>query len=315
MQKSNNRLSSSYIGRFAPSPTGLLHMGSLMAAVASFLDARVNNGRWLLRVEDLDPPREMAGAAGAILTTLERFGFEWDGEVLWQSQREARYREVLAQLIGMGVVYSCACTRKMIQSDGLLGIDGVRYVGRCRGRTAFGLPNEAYRLMVSNELIGICDRVQGNVSQRLAVDLGDFVVKRADGMWAYQLAVVVDDADCGVTHIVRGADLLDSTPRQRYVQQLLNFPLPQYLHIPVIANSSGEKLSKQTLAPALLDGNEVGQLWQALYLLWQQPLIDLKAASLAELWAWAINSWDPSKIPKKRSVAVTIDGKNEYKFL
>ncbi|QLG87721.1 tRNA glutamyl-Q(34) synthetase GluQRS [Chitinibacter bivalviorum] len=306
---------SPYVGRFAPSPTGVLHMGSLMAAVASYLDARKNGGQWLLRIEDLDPPREVPGAAQSILSTLERFGFEWDGAVLWQSQRELRYRAMLERLIEAGAAYQCTCTRKMIQSDGLLGIDGARYVGRCRERSMMETVKAAYRIKVSNDLLEVVDRVQGVVSQRLFDDLGDFVIRRADGLWAYQLAVVVDDADSGVTHIVRGADLLDSTPRQRYVQQVLNLYQPQYLHIPVITNSRGEKLSKQTLAPALLSSNEAAQLWQALYLLWQQPLIDMKAAPLFELWEWALESWDVAKIPQKRSVAVTIDRKNEYKFL
>jgi glutamyl-Q tRNA(Asp) synthetase len=304
-----------YVGRFAPSPTGLLHMGSLMAAVASFLEAKVRSGRWLLRIEDLDPPRELPSAGQSFLTTLARFGFEWDGVVMWQSQRGERYQQVLEQLLAQGSVYRCTCTRKMLQADGLNGIDGLRYCGRCRGGVVAADVPCSYRLKVPDQDILVADRIQGLQRQNLARQLGDFILKRADGFWAYQLAVVIDDADCGVSHIVRGADLLDSTPRQRWLQQVLGVHEPEYLHIPVITNAEGQKLSKQTLAPALLDGAEVAQLWQALYLLWQQPPAALKVGSLFNLWDWAVQSWDVSKIPSKRSVAVTLDDKNEYKFL
>ncbi|WP_410498185.1 tRNA glutamyl-Q(34) synthetase GluQRS [Chitinibacter sp. S2-10] len=305
---------SRYVGRFAPSPTGLLHMGSLMAAVASFLEARIRGGQWLLRIEDLDPPREFAGAANSFLQTLSRFGLCWDGEPVWQSSRSQRYEEVLAILLEQGLAYPCRCTRKMLQQDGLIGVDGMRYSGRCR---AAGLLHEgrvAYRLRVPDAVCVVHDRVQGNITQNLQADVGDFVLKRADQYWAYQLAVVVDDADTGVTHIVRGADLLDSTPRQRYLQQILGLPQPEYLHIPVIANERGEKLSKQTLAPALRSGAEVTQLWQALYLLWQSPPERLRSGSLEQLWEWALQSWDVRKIPAKRSVAVTLDEEFQYKF-
>ncbi|XGA72841.1 tRNA glutamyl-Q(34) synthetase GluQRS [Chitinibacter sp. SCUT-21] len=303
------------MGRFAPSPTGLLHMGSLMAAVASFLEAQRSNGLWLLRIEDLDPPREVAGASASFLSILSRFGFVWDGDVLYQSRRSERYAEVLAELLKNGQVYRCQCTRKVLLADGLRGIDGFRYVGRCRDSFLPDNGQVAYRLKVPDMEIDFLDGIQGFVRQNLQQELGDFVLRRADGFWAYQLAVVIDDADSGVTHIVRGADLLDSTPRQRYLQSVLAFSHPEYMHIPVISNAQGEKFSKQTLAPTLREGDEVQQLWDALYLLWQNPPAELRRADLAELWAWAKTHWHSGLIPPKRSVAVTLGQNFEYKFL
>ncbi|QLI82905.1 tRNA glutamyl-Q(34) synthetase GluQRS [Chitinibacter fontanus] len=303
-----------YIGRFAPSPTGLLHMGSLMAAVASYLEAKRNAGVWLLRVEDLDPPREFPGATQSFLDTLERFGFCWDGPVVYQSQRHERYLEILQTLQEAGWVYPCSCTRKTLREDGLVGVDGLRYGGRCRGAGHVDGTGLAQRVKVPDQLYAFVDQVQGRQQQNLAAMVGDFVLRRADLLWAYQLAVVVDDADCGVTHIVRGADLLDSTPRQLFLQEILGFSHPQYLHIPVITNLQGEKLSKQTMAPALQSGVEAEQLWQALSLLWQSPPPRLRFVALADVWEWAYQHWDPARIPQKRSVAVTFDDDFEYKF-
>jgi glutamyl-Q tRNA(Asp) synthetase len=303
-----------YIGRFAPSPTGLMHMGSLMAAVASYLEARRHAGRWLLRIEDLDPPREFPGASQSFLDTLERFGFTWDAAPIYQSKRSERYMEILQILRREGWVYPCSCSRKILREDGLIGVDGLRYSGRCRGVVHTNYEGLAYRVSVPDREYDFLDQVQGMQTQNLAQMVGDFVLRRADLLWAYQLAVVVDDADCGVTHIVRGADLLDSTPRQLYLQEILGFSHPQYLHIPVITNLQGEKLSKQTLAPALQTGAEAAQLWQALSLLWQAPPAQLRFAALGEVWEWAHLHWDTTKIPQKRSVAVTFDDDFEYKF-
>lgn len=303
-----------YIGRFAPSPTGLLHMGSLMAAVASYLEAKRHAGSWLLRVEDLDPPREFPGATQSFLDTLGRFGFCWDGLVVYQSQRHERYLEILHALQEAGWVYPCSCSRKMLREDGLVGVDGLRYGGRCRGAAPVDGASLAQRVMVPDKIYSFVDQVQGLQAQNLAEMVGDFVLRRADSLWAYQLAVVVDDADCGVTHIVRGADLLDSTPRQLFLQEILGFSHPQYLHIPVITNLQGEKLSKQTMAPALQTNGEAQQLWQALSLLWQSPPPQLRSATLADVWEWACQYWDVGKIPQKRSVAVTFDDDFEYKF-
>lgn len=288
------------VGRFAPSPTGDLHMGSLMAAVASYLSARSGGGRWLVRIEDVDTPRQMPGAAERILHDLERFGMEWDGPVCYQSRRYDYYRSRLDELIKSGYVYPCKCSRREIQAAGLVGIDGYRYSGCCRNATHSDIRSSAWRVRVADENIFFTDGIQGEISQNLANDVGDFVLLRADGCWAYQLAVVVDDAEQGINQVVRGADLLDSTPRQIWLQRLLGYAQPQYFHIPVLANAAGEKLSKQTLAPALLSGQEVPQLYQALHLLWQCPPPVLLEANLQEIWQWALSNWCVCRIPQKR---------------
>lgn len=302
------------VGRFAPSPTGDLHMGSLMAAVASYLSVKSRGGKWLLRIEDLDPPREIPGAAERIVADVARFGFEWDGPIVWQSQRHARYAEVLAYLQEQGRVYPCACSRSEVAAGGLRGVDGPIYPGYCRGGVQKKVDRTAWRLRVGNEEISFKDGIQGPLAQHLGDELGDFVLRRADGCWAYQLAVVVDDADFGITQVLRGADLLDSTPRQIYLQRQLGFAVPEYIHIPVIANLAGEKLSKQTLAPALRQGNEVEQLLGALSLLWQNPPPALRFATLFEVWAWALASWDLTRFPACRSVKVEIKDCFEYKI-
>lgn len=303
------------VGRFAPSPTGDLHMGSLMAAVASFLQARTAGGRWLLRIEDLDPPREVTGAADRILFDLERFGFEWDGSVWYQSQRHSRYRDALDALIRSGQVYPCGCSRRDIQSAGLHGVDGYRYNGHCRNGLPVGCAPRAWRVKMPDQSVLFVDGIQGTQCQNLAREVGDFVLLRADGCWAYQLAVIVDDAEQGVNQIVRGADLLDSTPRQIYLQRLLKYAEPEYFHISVITNAAGEKLSKQTKAPVLAMGSEVKQLWQALYLLHQTPPDYLRGVELSEIWAWAVSSWSVRCMPQKKAISVSIDETFEYRFL
>lgn len=296
-----------YVGRFAPSPTGPLHFGSLVAAVASYLDAHKAGGQWLVRMEDLDTQREMPGAAADILSTLEAFGFDWQGTVVYQSQRLQHYAEALEQLKQQGLAYPCACSRKEIADSAISGIDGLIYPGTCR----HGLPADkaprAWRLRVLDEELSFRDRIQGLQSQNLARDIGDFVLKRADGMFAYQLAVVVDDALQGVTDIVRGADLLDSTPRQIYLQRLLKLPGTSYTHVPVAANQQGEKLSKQTLASALDVSQPQLQLWRALDFLHQNPWPELQQASLATLWAWAKAHWHLSGIPSQRAIQLRFD--------
>lgn len=273
-----------YVGRFAPSPTGPLHFGSLVAAVASYLDARAHHGQWLLRMEDIDTPRCVPGAADAILTTLEAFGFAWDGPVLYQSTRSAHYRAALDSLLARSLAFPCACTRKEIGDQ--------PYPGTCR-QGLHGRPARAWRLRVPSEPITFHDRLQGPYTAHLETESGDFVLLRADGLWAYQLAVVVDDHAQGVTHIVRGADLLDSTPRQLYLQTCLGYPHPSYLHVPVATNPQGEKLSKQTFAPALQNQDAPQLLHQALHFLHQPaPLLPLN-----ELWAWAREHWAPHALP------------------
>jgi glutamyl-Q tRNA(Asp) synthetase len=281
----------SYIGRFAPSPTGPLHKGSLIAALASFLDARAHRGQWLVRIEDIDEARTVEGAAENILHCLDAFGMRRDGEVVWQSRRKPLY-EAAFQRLG-GHVYACGCTRKEI-ADSRVGLasDGAAvYPGTCRRGLAPGKTARAYRLRVpddASECISFEDRWVGTVTQHLATEVGDFVLKRADGFWAYQLAVVVDDAEQGVTHVVRGADLLDSTPRQIYLQRLLGVPTPRYLHVPVVTNAAGEKLSKQTGALALDTDNPLKELlWAAGFL--QLPLPEVR--SVEEFWKAALAAW------------------------
>jgi glutamyl-Q tRNA(Asp) synthetase len=240
-----------YIGRFAPSPTGPLHAGSLVAAMASYLDAKMHSGQWLVRIEDIDETRTIAGAADHILQTFASLGMKWDGEVVWQTRRKDLYQHAFEQLSSH--TYPCGCTRREI-ADSRIGIasDGAAiYPGTCRAGLPAGRQARTFRLRVPEpdqaaETVCFDDIWMGLITQHLATEVGDFVLKRADGFWAYQLAVVVDDAAQGVTHIVRGADLLDSTARQIYLQRLLRLPTPIYLHVPVVVNQHGEKLSKQT---------------------------------------------------------------------
>lgn len=290
----------SYRGRFAPSPTGPLHFGSLVAAVASYLEARSRGGEWLVRMEDLDRPREMPGAADDILLTLEKFGFEWDGSVLYQSQRDEAYAAAFHRLQSLSLVYACACSRREIADSAVHGIDGLIYPGTCRNGLAHGKTARAWRIRTEDRSIEFDDAIQGRISQNLSRDIGDFVLKRADGLYAYQLAVVVDDAEQGISHVVRGADLLDSTPRQIYLQQALQLVTPAYAHVPVAANLQGEKLSKQTLAQALDQHNPTPQLWQALHFLGQRPEPVLQQASPAALWKWAMAHWQLEAVPRKR---------------
>jgi len=286
-----------YVGRFAPSPTGPLHFGSLIAAVASYCDARANNGTWLVRMEDLDKPREMTGAADDILDTLHIYGFAWDGEVVYQSQRAELYKHALDQLQQLGKLYGCTCSRKEIADSAVkIGIEGIIYPKTCLSKPIQFTERQAWRIKTTSECIAFNDRIQGVIKQNLAEDIGDFVLKRADGLYAYQIAVVVDDADQNVTHIVRGADLLNSTTRQIYLQRCLNYSAIQYAHVPVVANANGEKFSKQTLATPLDKRKPVESLWLALDFLQQAPPITLRNSSIDQLWNWAITHWDLSKI-------------------
>lgn len=285
------RKMTSYIGRFAPSPTGPLHQGSLVAAMASYLDARAHAGQWLVRIEDIDEARTVPGAADAILQCLTALGMQWHGEIVWQSRRKALYQAAFERL--GNDVYACGCTRKEI-ADSRIGIasDGAAvYPGTCRNGLVPGKTARAYRLRVpddASECITFNDRWVGTVTQHLATEVGDFVLKRADGFWAYQLAVVVDDADQGVTHVVRGADLLDSTPRQIYLQRLLGVPTPRYMHVPVLTNAAGEKLSKQTGARPLDLTRPIDALLAAAHFL-QLPVTE--AQSIDAFWRQAMTAW------------------------
>ena len=286
---------SSYRGRFAPSPTGLLHAGSLTTAVGSYLHARSQGGEWLLRIEDLDPPREMPGAADAILRTLEALGFAWDGEVVWQSQRLAAYQQALDALIAAGQAYPCACTRREIALAGRPGVDGVVYPGTCRAGLAPDKSGRAWRLCTPEGEVEFQDGHYGVQRQNVAREVGDYVLKRADGLFAYQLAVVVDDAWQGVSDVVRGADLLDSTARQIVLQAALGAPTPRYTHLPLLVNAAGEKLSKQTLAPAIRPDQAADELRLALTRLNHAPPADCQG--LDELWGWALAHWSLARAP------------------
>ncbi len=290
-----------YIGRFAPSPTGPLHFGSLVAAVASYCDARKHHGQWLLRMEDLDKPREVKGAADTILRQLEAFGFEWDGPVLYQSERDSFYNDALSDLKEKQLIYPCTCTRREIaDSSTSFGIEGVIYPGTCLRQPIKSNAPVAWRIKTNASSICFKDAIQGEICQTLQTDIGDFILKRADGLFAYQLAVVVDDAAQGVTHIVRGADLLDSTPRQIYLQRALGYAQPHYAHIPFATNSAGEKLSKQTLAKPIAEHSAIHSIHDALIFLGQQPPADIKNATLDEMWRWAFSNWQLHNVPQSR---------------
>ena len=294
-----NHANTKYIGRFAPSPTGPLHFGSLVAAVASYLDARAYGGKWLVRIEDVDTTRCKPHFTDEILATLKAFGLQWDGEVMVQSGRAHHYQTALDQLAAKNLIFACACSRKEIADSAIAGIEGPVYPGTCRN---LELPPHGNAIRVRTMAGEICfaDRVQGVCGQRFETDIGDFVLKRRDGLFAYQLAVVVDDADQGITHIVRGADLLDSTARQIYLQQLLALPTPTYLHVPVVVNSSGQKLSKQTLAPAIATADACNLLRDALHYL-GQSLPNPRAATPTAWLAGAARHWNIEAIPKLRS--------------
>ena len=288
----------SYVGRFAPSPTGPLHFGSLVAAIASYLDARAAGGTWRVRIEDVDATRTVPGAADGILRTLEALGFAWDGAVEWQSARTARYEQALEELRAGGHVYRCRCSRREIADSGLVGIEGAIYPGTCRALGLAPGAGRAERFLARGDEIAFDDRVQGRIAHSVADAVGDFVLKRRDGLHAYQLAVVVDDADEAVTDVVRGADLLWSTPRQIALQRSLGFPTPRYLHVPVATNARGEKLSKQTLAPAIGAADAGTALAAGLQFLAQPvPSTRLPREMLAE----AVRGWDPERIPRMAS--------------
>ncbi|KAF7598404.1 MAG: tRNA glutamyl-Q(34) synthetase GluQRS [Candidatus Dactylopiibacterium carminicum] len=293
------------IGRFAPSPTGLLHAGSLLAALASCLEARSQGGQWLVRIEDVDLPRCSPEAAHGILRQLESFGFEWDGEPLWQSHRSEAYTAALERLRAAGHVYPCACTRREIADSALLAPDGAhRYPGTCRTGLPPGRSPRAWRLRCPPGLIAWHDAVQGTQAEDVNAAVGDFVLLRADGLFAYQLAVVVDDAEQGIGEIVRGADLLDSTARQILLQRLLGHDTPRYAHLPVLTNAGGEKLSKQTRALPLDETAPGPALATALDFLSQQPPDDLAHWPLPEIWHWALAHWSLTRVPKVRQKAV-----------
>jgi len=288
-------------GRFAPSPTGPLHFGSLVAALASYLHAKSRDGEWLVRMEDLDPPREQPGAADQILRALEAHGLHWDDAVRYQSRRHHAYEASLERLRQKNLVYSCTCSRKDIGAAGEMTKLGPRYPGTCREHTGLR-PDASIRVRTDERGIRFDDQCQGYISRRLLSEIGDFVIRRRDGLYAYQLAVVVDDADQGITEVVRGADLLDSTPRQIYLQQLLGLWTPAYLHIPVATSGLGHKLSKQTGSRPVDLARPVATLVDALAFLGQHPPAGLRDASVADVRSWALAHWAAAALPPKRMI-------------
>lgn len=287
-----------YIGRFAPSPTGPLHFGSLITATGSYLEARSQGGQWLLRIENIDPPREMPGATDLILHTLEAFGFEWDGPVIYQSQRIKHYKTALNQLAKQGVSYPCRCNRKQRSESNSI------YPGTCR-HAGLDPGNEpcAIRVITHNDSITFTDLLQGDYTQRLQSEVGDFQILRRDGFYAYHLAVVVDDATQRITDIVRGSDLLDSTPRQIFLQKRLGYPTPRYLHLPIAVNTEGQKLSKQNFAEPIHSRQASLWLWHALAFLDQQPPFELVSETPGNIWSWAFKHWKREHIHRCLSKA------------
>jgi glutamyl-Q tRNA(Asp) synthetase len=290
-----------YRGRFAPSPTGPLHFGSLVAAVGSYLEAQVHEGEWLVRVEDLDRPRVVRGAAEDILRTLEAFGMQWHGTVVYQSTRSDAYHAALHELRQRGRIYACACSRREIADSGLTGIEGFVYPATCRDGLPAGRSARAWRVNTAGATVCFDDAIQGRLEHDLERQIGDFVLYRADSVYAYQLAVSVDDAEQGVTDVVRGADLFDSTPRQIYLQQLLGLPTPRYAHLPVALNAQGEKLSKQTLAQPVNAANAAGLILSVLRFLGHKPPVELELSGLDAVWQWARANWSLDRVSRMRA--------------
>jgi glutamyl-Q tRNA(Asp) synthetase len=280
-------------GRFAPSPTGPLHYGSLLAALASYLNVRSQAGRWLVRMEDIDPPREIAGAADDILRTLEYFHLYWDGEVMYQSTRDVAYRDALDTLSRKNLTYPCTCTRREIRERG----EPV-YQGHCRAGPDPDRTQHSIRIRTEDGNIGFTDLIQGARRYNLSKHAGDFIIRRADTYIAYQLAVVIDDAQQQITEVIRGADLLESTPHQLYLQHQLGLPRPRYGHIPLAVNADGIKLSKQTGAHPVSGQPRVPVLIRALDALGQQPTEELYSASVDEVLEWAIRNWSIERVKK-----------------
>ncbi|MCF8150626.1 MAG: tRNA glutamyl-Q(34) synthetase GluQRS [Burkholderiaceae bacterium] len=294
---------SAYRGRFAPSPTGPLHFGSLVAAVGSYLEAKTRGGSWFLRMEDVDAPRCSAAAAAEILRQLEACGLHWDGEIVWQSRRSPAYTDALERLKASGRVFACACSRREL-ADSAIAPDGAAiYPGNCRDGLPPGRTARAWRLRVDTARVDFDDAIQGRIVSDLAREAGDFILLRSDGLFAYQLAVVVDDADAGITHVVRGADLLASTPRQVFLQECLGLPRPAYAHLPVAVNAAGEKLSKQTRAVALDVSRPGPALLAALEFLGQQPPRELVGAGPQLILDWAGRNWRLERVPRRRTLA------------
>lgn len=288
----NNDKAQTYIGRFAPSPTGPVHFGTLVAAVGSYLQAKTNRGKWLIRIDDVDITRKIEGADTDILNTLAGFGFEWHDHIVYQSEHNQHYQQALAALNEQSLVFPCTCSRKKLAET-----ENRIYPGTCRHRVFEENKPHALRLRANNITLGFNDRVMGEQWQNIKNQCGDFIIKRRDQLFAYQLAVVVDDALQGITEVVRGADLLDSTARQIYLQQLLGYKTPAYCHLPLVIDTAGNKISKSRDAGRIDLHNKETQLCQALLFLGQILPDALHTTSINTIWQWAIENWDTSRIP------------------
>ena len=286
-----------YKGRFAPSPTGPVHFGTLVAAVGSYLQAKKNNGDWLIRMEDVDITRKIEGADTDILNTLEAFGFEWQGEVIYQSKQNSHYQQALNQLISQSLIFPCVCSRKQLAE-----FDSDIYPGHCRHRNLAEKNEHALRVRAKNIGIEFNDIVMGKQKQNIEQQCGDFIIKRRDGLFAYQLAVVVDDALQNITEVVRGADLLDSTARQIYLQQLLVYPTPDYCHLPLAVDAGGNKISKSEGATKVDIKNREELICNVLKFLNQEPPADLSASHINDIWKWAIDHWNINLVATTKNI-------------
>lgn len=288
-----------YRGRFAPSPTGPLHFGSLIAAVGSYLQAKHQHGEWLVRIDDIDPPREIKGAADNILSTLEYFGFEWDGDVLYQSNRQHYYQEIVDELIKQGLAYPCSCSRtSILKKTGQVKGETI-YPGFCRNRPLENITNYSIRIHCNSDPIYFSDAIQGEQTFNIEKNTGDFVIQRRDHFFAYHLATGIDDSEQKITEVMRGADLLNCTPNQLHVQHILNLSSPQYSHLPIAVNHTGQKLSKQNHAKAINPSESIELLYKTLKFLGQMPSIELMNVSQEEIWDWAIKHWQLHLVPQK----------------
>jgi glutamyl-Q tRNA(Asp) synthetase len=280
------------IGRFAPSPSGDLHFGSLVSALGSFLEARTAGGKWLLRIEDIDPPREIAGSAKRIIEDLHKLGMSADGPILFQSNRQEAYQAAVSRLVDADLAYPCGCSRKDIPASGI-------YPGTCKNGLAEGKTPRAIRFRVPETKVEFTDRLQGRICESLSRSCGDFIIQRADGLIAYQLAVVIDDHHQAVTQVVRGADLLGSTNRQICLQKALSLNTPEYMHLPVVLSKDGKKLSKRSQADPLTQREPVVSIYKALHFLGQTPPQGL---TLEQLWEWSFKHWDIKLIPHSKGI-------------
>ncbi len=292
-QASSSASETPYIGRFAPTPSGPLHFGSLVAALASYLDAKARKGLWLMRIEDIDPPREQAGASDAILQALEAFELFWDGEVMYQSQQNERYQDQVNQLLNQGLAYRCQCSRKQLKAHTV-------YPNSCRKNPPPAEADCAIRLKTEG-VFSIEDRIQGHCQWPMD-QVGDFIIQRRDKLFAYQLAVVLDDHEQGINQVVRGYDILESTPRQLQLLKHLNLTPPTYAHIPVIVQANGQKLSKQNLAPAINSKEKHQLLLRALAALQIFPEQEIQASAYSDILRWAVDQWDPSRLAMKQEI-------------